>query len=46
MKKVLGRIGAVLLVVVVAVAAWAWVSPWPSVLLIRQLWPEATAEQA
>lgn len=45
MKKVLGRIGAVLLVVVVAIAAWAWVSPWPSVLLIRQLWPEATAEQ-
>lgn len=45
LKKVLTRIGVALLALVVAVAVWAWLSPWPSVLLIRQMWPEASAEQ-
>ncbi len=45
LKRVLARVGAVLVALVVTLALWTWLSPWPSVLLIRVMWPEATTEQ-
>lgn len=45
MGKILRRAGVVLLVLVVGLGAWAWLSPWPSVLVIRALWPTASAQQ-
>lgn len=45
MRSLLRRVGAALLVALLAVTAWALLSPWPSVLVLRQLWPEPSREQ-
>lgn len=45
LKKILVRTLLVLLVLLIALGLWTWLSPWPSVLLIRHLWPNPTPDQ-
>lgn len=44
-KRILRRTALVLLVLLLALGVWTWASPWPSVLLLRQLWPDPQADQ-
>lgn len=45
LKRILRRTALVLLVLLLALGVWAWASPWPSVLLLRAIWPTAQADE-
>lgn len=45
LRKIAKRAVLMVLILLLGLGLWAWASPWPSVLLIRHMWPVPTAEQ-